>query len=265
MQTSLLKSLRTIDNLECVLECPNRFVCSIPIVDSSICNNINTVKKTDRKISFSPSAAIVDEFIKKDPINKYLIHYWPFNGNYNDVVSKANLFNGKNDSLVTDRFDKPSSSLYLNYGSLQAPSGNYIYGDFTVTTWVKMFTLETYRRFLVLQPTKGNIVYLSLTNINGEPYYYYQNGDQIANATLKIGKWQHLAFTVKGSTLSIYIDGIAVYNGITTPISSQTFTYVYFGGDMNFFVNAQLDDIKIFNRSLTQTEIIQSSLTNLNN
>ena len=81
--------------------------------------------------------------------------------------------------------------------------------------------------------------------------------------SVKIGKWQHLAFTSKGTSFSIYIDGNRVHNSIITPFSLNFYTSVYFGQhDLSQLPNAEFDDIKIFNKSLTQTEIIQSSFNN---
>ena len=143
------------------MSCKTNNFCSVAIIDSSICNIFSIFKVTDSNTIYSPTATI---YVKNsnDEINNYLTHYWPFNGDYKDVISNAHLYNGMNDSLVTDRFDRPNSSLYLNYGSLQAPGGNYIYGDFTLTTWVKMFTLEPFRRFFILKnpsPPTSSYIY----------------------------------------------------------------------------------------------------------
>ena len=138
---SLIKSFNVNNHFECMLECSKNFLCSLVIVDSLNCNIVNQIQLTASNMIYSPTSTI---YVKNDSnqYNQYLIHYWPFNGNYNDVISNANLFNGKNNSLISDRFNRTNSSLYLNYGYLQVPNGYYIYGDFTLTIWVKMYTLE---------------------------------------------------------------------------------------------------------------------------
>ena len=127
-----------------------------------------------------------------------------------------------------------------------------------------MYTLEPGRRFLRMVSSTGNIILFSLTlNQNTGPYLFYNNTNYQAEIALKIGKWQNLAFTSKGTTLSMYIDGIRVQNSIITPFSLNSYTSVYFGlHDLSQLPNAEFDDIKIFNKSLTQTEIIQSSFNN---
>ena len=123
-----------------------------------------------------------------------------------------------------------------------------------------MYTLEDFRRFFKLNVQGGGSIILSFTHgTNTGPYYFSSsNGDQIANTSLTIGKWQHLAFTVKDSTLSIYIDAALKYNGPTTPVSFSNQLDIYFGTDGSRWTRAELDDIKIYNKSLTQTELVQS-------
>ena len=235
------------------------------IVENSICKIfIKSDLKESDLIYSTTSTMYVKKVYNQTQTNKYLINYWPFNGNYFDTISNISLFNSINNSLVTDRYGRANYSLYLNNGYVQAPNGYYIYGDFTLTTWVKMKTLVAYKRFFRLTQLNGTVAYFSLSHnytTKYAPYFSYFNGDQIANTSLTIGKWQHLAFTIKQTTISIYIDGLCVYQGMSLPIQTQYFKNVYIG--YNGSPDAELDDIKIYNISLTQAEIIQSSFTNL--
>ena len=51
-----------------------------------------------------------------------------------------------------------------------------------------------------------------------------------------------------------------VYNGATTKINFQKYSNIYIGSYNGYNLRAEFDDIKIFNKSLTLNEIIQSSL-----
>ena len=254
-KNSLINSFKALDNLHCILACSNNLLCTTAVVDSSICSIFNKVQITDSNTIYSPTATI---FVKNgyNQANNYLIHYWPFNGNYMNVITKDYLFNGISNSLVKDRFGRPSSSLYLVSGCMRAPDDYYIYGDFTLTVWVKMFSAG--RLFRAYRPNYPSIIF----TYHVGPYYHYYS-DQYSNTSLTPGKWQHLAFTIKQTTLSIYIDGLVQYNGTTNIIIRQLDTLVFIGGDGINRANAEFDDIKIFSKSLSQTEIIQSSLENL--
>ena len=266
--------------MQCILQCSKSDICSIAVVDSLICNMYtqNELKDLNMIDSLNSTIFIKNElknsnqidsldstiYINKsnDSISQYLIHYWPFNGNYLDVITNKSLYNLNKASLTTDRFGRNSSSLKLNYGNLQAQDGIYFYGDFTLTTWVKMYALNATVRFFKMIAQSGTSLLFCLTfSANTGPFYAFSNGNQAANTSLTIGKWQHLAYTIKGTTLSIYIDGLCVYTGFTSQISPQVFNSVYFGYPYSPYVD--LDDVKIYNRSLTQSEIIQSSLINL--
>jgi len=160
-QNSLIKTFKFNDKMQCFLECSKHFFCSLAIIDHSICNIYNKIEISDKNTISSLSSTIyVRESFSQ--IEKYLIHYWPFNGNYYDIISNANLFNGLNDQLVADRFGRGNSSLFLNYGYLQAPPAFYIYREFTVTAWVKIFNLNNAQRLLVLGITGYTLVYFNL-------------------------------------------------------------------------------------------------------
>jgi hypothetical protein len=254
----LVRSFKINDNFQCILQCSNNFLCSIAILSFSVCNIYYKMKLNQTNV-FDLNGSII--YIKTndyDQLNEYLIHYWPFNGNYFDKISNANLFNGKNAFLVTDRFGKSSSSLYLNYGYLQAPSGIYLYTDFTLTTWVKIHNLEYNRkffRFSRVNDSEGILFSLTYQPDSG-PYYSYNGLKYQANKALTIGKWQHLAYTLSGSNLKIYINGVVIYNGITTPIEVENHLDVYIGlHAMSHLPKAEFDDIMIFNKSLTQNQI----------
>ncbi len=89
------------------------------------------------------------------------------------------------------------------------------------------------------------------------------NGNHISPVALKINKWQHLAVTVTGTQLKIYIDGKLTLTStvISAPkgiIRTDNFIGRFtWNGNVNAVIDAELDDLKIFNRSLSQSEINQ--------
>lgn len=81
-----------------------------------------------------------------------------------------------------------------------------------------------------------------------------------SNTSLRIRKWDHFAFTLAGTLGTIYINGKIVGQSAQYPPRSFTRLYSYIGKDNSrsniAMINAELDDIKIFNKSLTQSEIL---------
>ena len=88
-------------------------------------------------------------------------------------------------------------------------------------------------------------------------------GLSIASSTtsLSIGKWQHITFTVKSNVGYYYVNGEILFTGpVYNPRAiSRTGNYIgksNFGAQSN--PKAEIDDVKIFNKSLSKLEIIDA-------
>jgi len=85
--------------------------------------------------------------------------------------------------------------------------------------------------------------------------------------TLDLGKWYHVAGMINGTHASAYINGvqsenISVQNGAIG--NSQRNISVGIRGDGTHFMDGQIDEIRIWNRSFTPEEIKQHYYSNLN-
>ena len=197
-------------------------------------------------------------------INSYLTNHWPFNNDFNDIIGGATLYNPVSCSFTTDRLNTQSSALFLNRGYVRAPTGIYFNGDFTMTVWVKL--LEYAHKSLVTFGTnQQDDVYLGIdyNSLYGEKINYYISNAGIRHNTfsqfnLKINVWQHYAITLSGTTVTIYIDGKLNYQHTSVkPRSiSRTSNFVGCSNWADCSPYAYVDDLKIFNRSLTQAEIL---------
>ena len=157
-----------------------------------------------------------------------------------------------------DRYNRSASSLYLYSGRLDAPAGYYIYGDFTITLWVKILNRVDRNSAFIRFDVNTQYVLLSC-NQNLQPYYGESNSaDEQSTTSLKFNEWQHVAYRIQGTSLSIYIDGQSVHSGTVRTINYVLQSKVYFGG-LNNNPFALFDDIRIFNKSLSQAEIISCS------
>ena len=71
--------------------------------------------------------------------------------------------------------------------------------------------------------------------------------------------WHHVAAVYTGSSLLLYVDG-NLAGTVAAAISNATNTPLFFGrkpGAMNNYYTGGLDDVRLFNRQLSQTEINQ--------
>jgi hypothetical protein len=142
--------------------------------------------------------------------------------------------------------------------------GIYLYNNFTLAAWVKTHTLEYNRKYFILSTSNGSypIIFGLTYKENSGPYYSYNGlytyGTNQANTALQLQKWQHLTYTLSGSNLKIYINGVSVYDGVTQPIIVENHLQVSLGLHvLSHLPKAEFDDLMIFNKSLTQNEIFR--------
>ena len=203
-----------------------------------------------------------------------LINYWRFNGNVNDSVGNAHLYDGINATLTKDRFGKNDSALSLKNGYYKVPPGVYFSGtQLTIMAWVMVRRFNHDSRLIDFgngNSQKNIVLSLSDDLSLGKPYLFYHTGTgsikDFSTIPLKSSQWQHLACIFSFPFYSIYIDGIET----TTPrsktnLASFSFENVIrssnFIGRSNWHhladkdADADIDDLKFFNRALTQKEI----------
>jgi hypothetical protein len=136
--------------------------------------------------------------------------------------------------------------------------------------WIKAYAFISYQRVLDCDFSNNQdnvIIVLSLNNnmsvetIRGGVSYGYQ----ITSFTATLNTWFHMAWTVSGSLTQVYANGVQVLtNGAAYAPNAVNRTQCYFGKS-NFadgIANADFDEIKLYNRALSQTEV-QNDFNNI--
>jgi hypothetical protein len=223
-----------------------------------------------------------------------LVGWWPFNGDANDESGNNNNGTVNGATLTTDRFGNSNSSYNFNVNNWTwGANGDFIYipynpsfnfTEFTVSAWVNRASdgatispqgLSVIRRFEygysnpngeswtldIAHGTsaEGAIVYGAVIEQSTSPA---PNSYCSTTQTIPVNQWSHLMMTYSQSTLKIYIDGILVCttndpsivintignSGISIGLSLQA------NGHWGPF-DGKIDDIGIWNRALSETEI----------
>jgi hypothetical protein len=195
-----------------------------------------------------------------------LVGWWPFNGNANDESGNGN--NGTligSPALTTDRFGNQNQAYsfnnthnYINCGNGSSLNFN---GPFTMSAWVK--TASNYSNCGILgrwNNAPGSyehyLLYLSLGKVTGAvglPNTY-------ANATFNFfdNMWHLYNILYDGISVKVYIDGTLasqqLFSGTLNNVSQDFLIASYSLNAAQAFVG-EMDDISIYNRALTQTEI----------
>ena len=184
------------------------------------------------------------------------------------MIGGAHLFNGKKAGLTEDRFARPLSALSLNGGSYQIPPGNYFQnGQFSITTWIKLKNYGSYPGLVKFSNGfKNESIFLGFNMGTSKPQFIIFNGNQIeriansiSSSAIQLNIWTHLAMTFDQNFNNlIYVNAnITASGNLNQPLKYTTRISNYIGRpDGNQpDLNGTIDELKIFNRALSQQEI----------
>jgi hypothetical protein len=202
-----------------------------------------------------------------------LVGWWPFNGNANDA--SENVYNGtvNGATLTTDRFGNVNKAYFFdgiddeiitNLDSLKT-------NKLTISFYVKFDT--TISHGLVMMRNKVNHLtgfQMYLGNlwfqvddtcdsyVNGQFQWHVIQSERSKNKW-KDKNWHHIVGSYDGVKMRVYIDGVksdSLEADITSISSNSSFI---FGHDnswaSNNYFEGKLDDIGIWNRALTESEV----------
>lgn len=201
------------------------------------------------------------------------VFYMPFEGDYMEMITfKAASVVGSpgfaDDGLQNTKAYKGAADSYLTY-----PISSFKGNEFTVGMWVKLNASPDRSGILTVGATADNRnngfrlfregsaseqrIKLNVGTGAGESW----NDGDVVNP--KAGDWVHIAFTVKETENTIYINGNPVRTStMSAPINwdgcnelvigsgGPTFSYWNHKSDLSKY-----DDMRIFNRALTAEEI----------
>jgi hypothetical protein len=199
--------------------------------------------------------------------DQYLTHYWPIKmGKMLDEIGSAHMTQGALTSFIEDRFGCPYSALALNGGWTQVPPGIYFdTPEFTITVWIYPQQVGLWARVIDFGsgPAANNIF---LSQYSTPTFRIYTNLIYVIEAasaiSLHTNKWQFIAVTFNSNSSRIYFDGQL------TIISNQSFTLYRILNRTNCFIGksnwagdgysySYLDDLRFYNKSLSQGEIVE--------
>jgi uncharacterized protein (TIGR02145 family) len=215
--------------------------------------------------------------VKDTPIttlNDGLVAYYPFSGNANDESGNGNngVVNGA--TLTTDRFGNSGKAYsfdgnddYINCGN--SPSVN-ISGDISISAWIKANNFNN-DHGIVSKLDLYDVVTNSNNSIppldrirweaNNTPAFLFSN-------PIQANQWLHIVTVYNVATgKKIYLNGalFAFDNltgtfGISNPSNANNMYNLYLGSHQPTIVSywswdGSLDDIRIYNRALSQEEI----------
>ncbi len=138
--------------------------------------------------------------------------------------------------------------------------------EFTLEAWVNFDSLEELAQDTIVGKSGGGGGFALLKRSGANNAFAVWEGTNVLlSSTLATTvRWYHVVGTHNGSTLRIYIDGIEENSGSAAAIV-QSDNNVFIGdiGDGSQKLNGSIDEVRIWNRSLSATEIQQQYFSNL--
>jgi len=193
-----------------------------------------------------------------------LIAHYEFEGNTNDS-------SGNGYSLITggtQTYEAGVLGQAYNFNGIDnnlSYSGLPISGDGTISYWIKDSNNTSVEMYLStggfdgtsrIMANEGNAELTADTAGN--------TGDNITSSGTLDGMWHHVAVTFFGTTTKIYIDGIDRALDYDTVEDINISSLLNIGHEAGIFLfTGSLDDVRIYNRALTASDILELQLPKL--
>jgi Concanavalin A-like lectin/glucanases superfamily/Immunoglobulin domain/Bacterial Ig domain len=194
-----------------------------------------------------------------------VISWWAGEGTANDSV-------GTNMGMLEDgaTYAPGEDGLAFSFTNLggtgyvsipDSPSLDLSTNDFTIELWAQFASLGGSRAFIAKDPAGGTINKWMFWLNNGQLQFQYVNGTTVVMVgtgafSPNIDQWYHVAVTRSGSLFSFYANGALVSSGVNSlgipPIAAP----VTIGeAENNFYQGGQEDEVTIYGRALSATEV----------
>jgi len=224
-------------------------------------NNTSAKNITDWKLNGTSITILNMPFEKvNDPVINATKDYSGNDNNGSEVGVTWNATGGY-DGFGTYDFD--GSASYIDLGDTAYISNEE---DYSISTWIKAGT-NTNAGSIYTEQDGTNTVNLNLfleQNDKVIRFQIYDGAWKIENGTtpLNDNQWHHIALTQNNGTgLKVYVDGVAeidnsTFSHATSGSQEPRIGTRLAGGSPGLFFNGNIDDFIIFNRTLSEDQIL---------
>lgn len=176
---------------------------------------------------------------------------------YNNALTDAQV---QAEYAATSQFPKPGSGNAISFDGVDDHITTSAYvvpttGDFTVDFWVFNRSNAGFREF-ISQGASGDAFYIGL-DASGTGAMRCGDNWLVTGAILPLNKWIHVSMTKTGTNATLYLNGmqVATQAGYTISAAGTTTTIGKQYGGITEFPDASLDEVRIWNTALTQSQI----------
>ena len=143
----------------------------------------------------------------------------------------------------------------------------------TLEAWVRPTALGSSYRTAIMKEQPGSMAYGLYANGSGTAEApigeVYINGyrDAVGTAQLPLNTWTHLATTYNGNVLALYVNGVQAGQLVIAGSMVASTGALKIGGNAIWgeWFQGEIDEVRIYNRALTATEITADMATSITN
>ena len=158
--------------------------------------------------------------------------------NLSDLVCQSDMINTSAINFDFDRFNNPKAAIYLSNYSLSLPSGDYFFGDFSITFWLNFKSLQSNGEIFNFGsgPSLDNVLLEFIPTENQQlalSIRIYKKANDFSIIQLEyqfdINSWYMLALVLREETGTLYVNGQQVKSGKIYLPNDLTRTLNYIG------------------------------------
>ncbi|MFH1260019.1 MAG: LamG-like jellyroll fold domain-containing protein [Elusimicrobiota bacterium] len=200
------------------------------------------------------------------------VSYWRFDENSGGTVHDENTVN-HNDGILTNMIVNSWAAGYHDYALEFDGDNDYVdcgndlsldSSAYTVSFWLKVHNLTTHQELVRKYHFDGTDAYGFIidVDINGSMRFFNYKGSVWSavwtigqNGEITIDTWYYLTCTYDGSTAKYYLNKILTKTAVGTGFKTSSNDFLISAA--YYTVNGIIDEVKYYNRVLSETEIGQ--------
>ncbi len=208
-------------------------------------------------------------------VNDGLVGYWKLDegaglaaadsSGYGNNGTLANTFTWLNSGLPNVNFTDTGAlsfngtSNYVTLGTTSLPANNAAQ---TISLWAKLSTTAGIQNLIALLNLSNSAIQLEVrSGVIGA--YNWGSGTLVSTTAPNTTQWHHIAYTYDGAShQTLYVDGVATTATVANQTGSASFAYLGTYSPSNDLYSGYLDEVRIYRRALSGTEISSLYLGN---
>lgn len=209
----------------------------------------------------SPSGE-VSTVPREADVEEGLIAYYPFNGDAEDATGNGNDGTVNGATLTTDRsgnpekaydFDGNDDYIDLQDGAVETEAGSvcawFLARSTTEGENDRIFSMSYF------PSPNGTRLYLSLPPDQNFRADFIS--DQLGNVPITLGEWYHTCFTWNSDSSELYVNGNLEDTSSGGEPTNGRVNLGSYGEGFKSFLDGKIDQVRIYNRPLTEEEVQQ--------